>query len=264
MTKRRARKSVVAAIQAAPPARRRIGDEEEPPPPVAAITCAADLIPDPANANLGTAFGQALLRESFETCGAGRPVFADRRGVMVGGNKTLQAAIALGLEVEVVQTTRDELVVVQRDDLTHRTRKARQLAYYDNRVSQVDLVWSTSQVAEDLLAGVNVGCAFLPDELSAFQAAEKLGTSALPLPPSTIDVPELPPASTLSEDEPAAAPGAPAPKHRAQLPGVHEGIAFDTRVQYEQWRRFLTRLHARYQTHATPGARVLAIIAEAP
>jgi len=251
------RRSTLAAVEAAAPARRIIGDEADDPGPVTPITCAADLTPDSANANLGTAFGQALLRESFETCGAGRPILADRRGVVIGGNKTIAAAIALGLEVEVVPTRANELVVVQRDDLTHGARKARQLAYYDNRVSQVDLVWSTTQVADDLLAGINVACAFDPDELASIQAADKLGASALPLPPG--DLPEPPP----PDEAPAPVAGGTGPR-RTPVPIYREAIPFDTKAQYDQWRALLTRLSARYPSHTTPGARVLALIAEAP
>lgn len=78
------------------------------------ITQLADLTLDPENANRGTPRGTALLATSLRQYGAGRSIVADRDGVVLAGNKTLQAAKDLGLGVRVVETTGDELVVVQR------------------------------------------------------------------------------------------------------------------------------------------------------
>ena len=122
-----------------------------------ALTSAADLTLDPANANRGTARGAALLDESIEACGLGRSILVDRNGIVIGGTKTLAAARARGVEIDVVQADGHDLVVVRRSDLDLMTdRRARQLAYYDNRVRELDLSWSGEQVQADLLAGVDV------------------------------------------------------------------------------------------------------------
>ena len=80
--------------------------------------------------------------------GAGRSILADRHGVVIAGNKTLEQAQALGLKVRVVETTGDELVVVQRTNLDLATdATARQLALADNRVAELNLEWDPTLLA---------------------------------------------------------------------------------------------------------------------
>jgi hypothetical protein len=130
-----------------------------------------DLTPDPQNANKGTRRGADMLRRSIDRHGAGRSIVVDRHGVVIGGNKTLEAAKDAGLGVRVVQTTGDQLVVVRRTDLDLvNDPGARELAYLDNRVGEVGLAWNAAQIQKDLLAGVNVQVAFLPDELNVVGA----------------------------------------------------------------------------------------------
>lgn len=74
--------------------------------------------------------------------GAGRSVLADRYGLVVAGNKTVEQARKLGLPIQVVQTDGQTLVVVQRRDLDlQKDPAARALAVRDNRIGEIDLEW---------------------------------------------------------------------------------------------------------------------------
>ncbi len=127
-----------------------------------------DLVPDPHNPNKGTLRGEQLLEYAFEQVGAGRPPVADRYGLIIAGNKSINIAAEKKMPIEVVQTTGDELVVVIRDDLDFTSDpKARTLAYLDNRTSEVGLAWDPAQLQADLATGMQLGSMFTPDELDA-------------------------------------------------------------------------------------------------
>ena len=98
-----------------------------------------------------------MVNESIRSLGAGRSILADKNGVVIAGNKTLDAAQDCGLPVKEVHTKGDELVVVVRDDLDLvEDKKARELAYYDNRAAEVGLLWDDEQIREDMEAGIEV------------------------------------------------------------------------------------------------------------
>jgi len=125
-----------------------------------------DLTPDPQNPNKGTARGQQLLGASLKHYGAGRSVLADRHGVVLAGNKTLEEAKALGLGVRVVETTGEELVVVQRTNLDLATDpNARQLALADNRIGEVNLDWDPALLAGFAANGLDLTSLWTPKEL---------------------------------------------------------------------------------------------------
>lgn len=91
-----------------------------------------DLTPDANNANKGTQRGVYMVEHSLEQYGAGRSILVDKSGRVIAGNKTLQAAIEKGFDVEVVKTDGKRLVVVQREDLDlTEDDRARLLAYAD-------------------------------------------------------------------------------------------------------------------------------------
>jgi hypothetical protein len=118
----------------------------------------SDLRPDPANANRGTTRGRALLATSLITHGAGRSVVADRHGVVIAGNKVVEHAKALSLPIQVVPTTGDALVVVQRTDLDLAgDSRARALAIADNRVAELDLEWDPAVLQQLRTQGLDVG-----------------------------------------------------------------------------------------------------------
>lgn len=189
---------------------------------------------DPRSANPGTPRGLALLKESVDTCGYGRPVCVDKNGIAIAGGKVLQDAQARGADVDVVQTTGHELVVVQREDLDCvEDPKARQLAYYDNRVRELDAAWTPPQLQADLLAGVNLQTCFLPKELHRLLPATQapILVAAAPLP---VEIPSAP----------------------------KTDIVFDDVEQHNQWVAFLRLLEQRYPQGGTDGTRLLMYLRE--
>ena len=77
-----------------------------------------------------------------------------------------EEAQALGLRVRTVQTTGEELVVVQRIDLDlDEGGRARELAYADNRTGELGLDWDAEQIAADLDAGVELDGMWFEEEL---------------------------------------------------------------------------------------------------
>lgn len=136
----------------------------------------SDLTPDPSNANAGTERGLSMLDDSLSVVGLGRSIVTDKNGVIIGGNKTTERALDRGFEnAIVVHTQGDELVVVQRDDLdlgaNTPDNPARKLAYYDNRVAQVDLQWDAEQLLADVNAGFDFEHLFSEGELNALLQA---------------------------------------------------------------------------------------------
>jgi hypothetical protein len=109
----------------------------------APLLMASDLVQDATNANSGTHRGRALVETSVRKYGFGRSVLVDKHGRLIAGNKTAEAATAVGqTRLRVVQTTGDELVVVQRTDLDlHEDAEAKELAVADNRASELGLAW---------------------------------------------------------------------------------------------------------------------------
>jgi hypothetical protein len=110
------------------------------------------LIPDRDNANAGTQRGRGLLEKSLRKLGAGRSILADKNGNIIAGNKTLEGAAEINLPVRIVETDGTELVVVKRTDLdlySDKDKRARQLAYADNKVAELDLSWKPDQIAAD-------------------------------------------------------------------------------------------------------------------
>jgi len=115
----------------------------------------SDLQQDSRNANKGSARGQQMIETSLQKYGAGRSIVLSKEGVILCGNHTAEAAATVGLDenVVVVQTTGDQLVAVQRMDLSADDPRARELAYADNRSGQVSLNFSAEMLQEDFHSG---------------------------------------------------------------------------------------------------------------
>lgn len=128
-----------------------------------------NLVPDDRNANKGTVRGMALLEDSLRKYGAGRSALADKNGKMIAGNKTLEKAVELGIRTRIVQTDGNELVVVQRTDLDlDQDARARELAFADNRIGELDLSWEPSALLEALESDIDLAAVgFDEDELDA-------------------------------------------------------------------------------------------------
>lgn len=128
----------------------------------------SDLFPDSENVNLGTERGRAMLERSLRQYGAGRSILLDKNRKIIAGNKTTEVAGEIGLEdVIVVETTGHELVAVVRTDLDlDKDPAARELAYADNRVAELDLSYDAEQVARDVAKGIDIGFFFSEGELN--------------------------------------------------------------------------------------------------
>ena len=114
-----------------------------------------ELTLDDANANRGTERGSFLIAESLRRGGAGRSIVVDKHGKVVGGNKTLEAAVAAGIPITIVRSRGDTLIAHQRDDLDldDPDSPARYLAYMDNRSQQVSMEWDLEQLQRDHMEG---------------------------------------------------------------------------------------------------------------
>jgi len=139
----------------------------------------ADLKLDERNTNKGTTRGRKALDKSLSEHGAGRSVLIDKKGRLIAGNKTIQAALESKLEQDiiVVKTDGSKLVAVQRTDLDlEKDPKAKALAIADNRVAELDLDWNleelnaigkeidlTNYFSEEELASLLTDVAHLPE-----------------------------------------------------------------------------------------------------
>src|SRR3990167_9455152 len=142
----------------------------------------SDLTLDTRNANTGTERGLAMLETSLRKRGAGRSVLLDRHGRAIAGNKTIEKAIDIGFEdVIIVKTDGTKLVAVQREDLDldDSATGARDMAYLDNRVSEIDLAWDPSVILADLDAGLDLGGLWSKDELAEFELEIEIAQSLL-------------------------------------------------------------------------------------
>lgn len=113
-----------------------------------------ELKPDLMNANGGTERGQEMLESSMSSLGWGGAGTIDRDGNIIGGNKSLEQAMAMGLKPVVVKLAPDEVLVGQREDLDLYSTddpRGRDLATALNRVPQVNLDWRDTmlQAAEE-------------------------------------------------------------------------------------------------------------------
>src|ERR1035437_9682991 len=126
------------------------------------------LIPDMRNANLGTPRGSQMIEDSLRQYGAGRSILIDKRGNIVGGNKTVENAAAIGMDDVIgVQSDGTKLVAVQRTDLDLADPRTRQLAIADNRSGDVSLDWDADALKGLVEDGVDLAPFWTADELAA-------------------------------------------------------------------------------------------------
>ncbi len=100
--------------------------------------------------------------------GVGRGIVVDRRGRVIGGNKTTETLSKLnpGVRLVVVPSDGDTLVVTQRTDLDLvEDPAARELAFADNRVGELNLAWDAQKIVEGLDAGLDLAAFFHQGEL---------------------------------------------------------------------------------------------------
>jgi len=95
-----------------------------------------DLKQDPVNARKHNPRNVAMIVDSIQELGCGRSILIDEDGKILAGNATYEALVEAGItKVRVVEGNGDEIVAVQRSDLTS-LEKAR-LSLYDNRTSEL-------------------------------------------------------------------------------------------------------------------------------
>jgi len=115
-----------------------------------------DLSFDSRNINKGTEKGGELLKKSLQEVGAGRSVLADMNGVLIAGNKTIEQAAAAGInKIRVVQTTGDEIVVVQRTDIDINSADGAKMKILDNTVSKHNYL-EDAEVSEAICEEVQI------------------------------------------------------------------------------------------------------------
>ena len=106
-----------------------------------------NLVPDNINANKGTQYGQHLIEKSFSELGAGRSILLDKNNRIIAGNKSIEAAMSIGMDnIIIVDTTGDQIVAVRRMDVDLDSKHGRELALADNATSKANLVWDDENV----------------------------------------------------------------------------------------------------------------------
>jgi hypothetical protein len=135
----------------------------------ATLTQMDDLRPDPRNANTGTERGAQAVESSLSSYGAARSIVVDKHGVVIAGNKTLEACASIGLtRIVVVPTDGTKLVVVQRTDLDLATdAMAMELAIADNRTAEVGLAWDVDTLRALQADGADLSKFWTTGELDA-------------------------------------------------------------------------------------------------
>lgn len=149
-----------------------------------------DFTPDPSNANQGTERGLRALDDSLSEVGLGRSIVVDKNGYIIAGNKTTERSVDSGFEdAVVIETDGKQLVVVQRNDLdllaNDPNNPARKLAYYDNRVAELDLSWDAEQLQSDLLSGMDLSAMFSDEDLLSIGV--ELNSEPQDAPPAEMD-----------------------------------------------------------------------------
>lgn len=105
---------------------------------------------DNNNYNEHTEFGMQMIEKSLQNCGFGRSVLLDKENNIIAGNATIETAGQVGFnKVRIIETDGTEIIAVKRTDLSIDDKKAKELALYDNRTSEVNLKWDETALKED-------------------------------------------------------------------------------------------------------------------
>lgn len=199
----------------------------------------ADLSPDPRNANKGTDRGLDMLKTSLREYGAGRSLLLDKHGVVIAGNKTLEAAASVGIErVRVVETDGTEIIAVKRIDLDlSEDARAKALAVADNRVAEIGLSWDAEVLDELSASHVELSHLFTNEELALIVLDAQDAMSAN---------------NHQSNDEDQPSPSG--------APVISYTIVFDNELQQADWFDFLKRVKADYSGHHTIASRIMQFV----
>jgi hypothetical protein len=133
----------------------------------------SELKQDSKNANNGTVRGMEALSKSIKKLGMGRSILVDKNGVIIAGNKTVEQAEKAGIkDVIVVESDGKQIIAVKRTDLDLNGKghsAARQLAYADNRVSELDLEWDKGIIIADIKDGIDLSDFWTEEELKKIE-----------------------------------------------------------------------------------------------
>lgn len=128
--------------------------------PKVTIRSLSDYKQDDHNPNRGTDRGRRAVRQSLDEVGAARSLVSDAQGVLIAGNQTARAAAEAGItRVVEIETDGDALVVHRRRDLKTGDVRARKVAVYDNRASELGLEWDPEHL------GAILAKAEVPDDI---------------------------------------------------------------------------------------------------
>lgn len=136
-----------------------------------------DFLPDEKNANKGTDRGSEALNASLKNLGAARSIVADANNRIPAGNKTLRGLVRAGFtKAIVIETDGTTPVVVKRTDwdLDDPNGAARQYAFHDNRVSELDLEWDKDVLKQALADGADLSSLWNDRELAALLGKKEL------------------------------------------------------------------------------------------
>ena len=121
---------------------------------------------DPKNARKHNDRNLASIETSLREVGAARSIVIDESKVILAGNATQKAAIAVGLkQARVIDAAGDELIAVRRSGLT-KEQKTR-LALQDNRAAELAEGWDVDILREFAAEDVQLDDLWSAEELSA-------------------------------------------------------------------------------------------------
>lgn len=97
-----------------------------------------DLKQDSVNARKHNPRNVAMIVNSIQEVGCGRSILIDEDGNILAGNATYEALVEAGIEkVRVVEGSGDEIIAVQRSDLTQLENKTRPIRQPRFRASRM-------------------------------------------------------------------------------------------------------------------------------
>lgn len=93
-----------------------------------------------------------LIKKSLKECGEARSIAIDAEGEIIAGNATYKTAQELGIPVKIIKTDGNELIAVQRTDLSTKDKKRKKLALMDNSTSD-KVAWDVDALSADFDLG---------------------------------------------------------------------------------------------------------------
>lgn len=110
-----------------------------------------DLIPDDKNFNQGSEEGSRLMKNSLGKFGAARSILIDKNNRIIAGNKTIEAAEAVGLDdVLIVESDGKKIIAVKRTDVDLDSPEGRELALADNATAKANIILDVELIEAEL------------------------------------------------------------------------------------------------------------------